>query len=163
MFWHYRATKLWICRSLFWWYLFFMEINFKWHHAWYAPRLWRTIFHILGHYIDNDLLGIQPLSLCGDLLLDCCYWCCPQLGGNPCTAAAGGVEARSRLILLYCSEDGERERGLLGFFVVSLRWYSLWLVLFIRGFYLCFFFFFPLSMCLHLYLDLMKVALGVGR
>lgn len=34
----------------------------------------------------------------------------PQVRGNPCTAAAGGLEARSRQILLYCSEDGERER-----------------------------------------------------
>lgn len=108
----------------------------------------------LGTLHENDLFGVQSLSLCWDLLL----MMLPPAGGNPCTAPAGGQKARSLLILLCCSEDGERKRPFLGFFSGSFSddthcdWFSLFVVLM----------YIFLSMCLRLYLEILKLAFSLG-
>lgn len=108
----------------------------------------------LGTLHENDLFGVQSLSLCWDLLL----MMLPPAGGNPCTAPAGGQKARSLLILLCCSEDGERKRPFLGFFSGSFSddthcdWFSLFVVLM----------YIFLSMCLRLYLEILKLEFSLG-
>lgn len=60
----------------------------------------------------------------------------PPVGGHPCTAAAGGLEVRSLLILLRCS-DGEK--GLLGIFFLG----QLHMILIVTGslYYFCLYLF----------------------
>ena len=60
----------------------------KWCLAQYTPKLWKWI--IISRYttlIKKRSFWRSVSEPLLRLLLDCCYWCCPPVGENPCTAA----------------------------------------------------------------------------
>lgn len=135
---HCTATKLWICKIAFFFDMVFIcrHFNFKCYQAWYIPKLWKNITHILAHYIHIlFILWACVGTAVGLLLLMWPRWREPPPRG--CSWRTGGPEPADPSVMLR----GWREKP---FFFFCSTSYDTGLVLLIC----CFPF---VSLCSHVY------------